>query len=1069
MTHVLARIIRHSVLANIMVVFTIVAGAYAGSKMLRETFPNITTDMLSIVVLYPGANVEEVEEGISRKIEEAIDGLEGIKRYTTISSEGTSRTVIEIVSGYPMPKARDAIENEIDAISTFPIDSEKPITTEILNRRSVLLLTLAGDMDERTRKELAEQIKDELQAIPGISQISLSGLREYEIIVEMSESRLRQFGLTFNRVARTLREGSVNLSGGSLRTKGEEINIRAEGRKYTAEDIGSIVLLAKSSGELITLDRVATVRDGFVEDPVIARFNGKPGVLITIEKTTEEDSIAIARLAQRYANEKQFTLPEGITLTAWADGSVVINDRLRITLRNGAIGVFIVFLLLWFFLDSRVSVWVAIGIPVSISGSLIIMWLWGLTLNSVTLFGLIMVTGIVVDDGIIIGEAIQLRRKMGDGPLLAAVNGVLEVGMPVIAAVCTTVVAFLPLAFISGMMGKFMYTMAIAVIGALLVSLVEALFVLPAHLSHLPDVKEVSPTRNPFRRLDRAMRGGTSNGLQWLIDEVYAPFVRHALRFRYVTLSAAASIVFITAGLVIGGFVTFVVFPNTDENLIQAGIEFPQGTPIEVTLAAVDRTTEALLDVEAQINVEIGKDIVDHLYTVVGEGVGGAPGRPATGGTHVGRVQVELAHSNTRGIHSEEILARWQERVGVIPGALSQSFGSVGGGGPGGAPIDIWIQGENTGVLRAVSEEIKEKLRTYDGLYQIEDSFRPGKREIKIDIKPEARTLGLSLEDVARQVYAGFYGEEAVRLQRGRDDVRVKVRYTDVERSTLANLEQVRIRTPEGNEVPFLSVAKVQFGAGPAVIERADGRRRISVSAQLNENVANAQEIVTDMRQNYFPDLLKAYPGFTYSFEGGQQQVRDSSNSLFLLFPIAMMGMYIIIATIFRSYLQPLVILATVPLGVIGAIYGHLIMGIPLVMFSVFGMMALTGVVVNDAIVLIEAVNNQIAKGVTILEAIARGAVRRFRAILLTTLSTVGALIPLIIETDLSSQPLKPMALTVASGVAFATLLTLIFIPCLLAVLNDFRRMAYYLRHDRWPSREEVEPARLRDAQLFED
>ncbi len=1062
MNRILGSMIRQNVLANVLMIVILGAGAYAGTNMVREAFPDVPLDMITVMVAFPGANVEEVEEGVSRKIEEAIDGLEAIKRYTTISSEGVSRSIIEITSGYPMEKARNLVENAVDAISTFPVDAEKPITTEVLTRREVLLLALWGDMDERTRKEVAEQFKDELQALPEISQVSVSGVRDYEIVIEISEPRLREYGLTFSQVAQALRHGSVNLSGGSLRTKGEQINIRAEGRKYTGEDIGSIVLLARPDGELITMDRVATIRDAFTEDPIIARFNGEPAVLISIFKTSDEDSIAVARVGHEFAANKQLALPEGIHLTAWSDGSRVIDDRLRITFRNGLIGLAIVLLSLWIFLDTRLSFWVAMGIPISLAGSLVIMWLSGLTLSSITLFGLVMVTGIVVDDAIVVGEAIFLHRKQGDEPLQAAVNGLMEVGLPVIAAVSTTMVAFLPLIFIEGLMGKFMYTMAIAVIGALAISLIEALFILPAHLNHLSDPNAPPTTRNVLSRFEARWRKTVTSGIDHVINRIYGPFVRLAVRYRYITLSTALAIVLVTAGFAVGGFVHFVFFPSTDENQIVATVEFPQGTPTEITEQAVQQTENALGSLVSDIKKDVGSDIVEYIYTVVGEGTSDNDGQPAATGTHIGKIRVELVHSNIRGIHSQDVLAQWEDRVGNITGTLSQSFSVSGSVGPGGAPIDIWLQGDDTDVLRAVSEDIKAHLRTYEGVYQIQDSFRPGKRELKLDIKPEARALGITLDDVARQVYAGFFGEEAARLQRGREDVRVKVRYTDTERSTLAELEKVRVRTPQGHEVPFFSVAEVEFGAGPAVIERADGIRRISVSAEVDETVANAEEIVADLNAKIFPELNQKYSGMTMSFEGSQQQRRESTDSLFGLFPVAMAGIFIIIAAIFRSYVQPLIVMVTVPMGIIGAIYGHLLMGLPIVMFSIFGMMALTGVVVNDAIILIEAVNRQIARGIPTLEAIALGSVRRFRAILLTTVSTVGALIPLIIETDLSSQPLKPMAVSIASGVAFATVLTLIFVPCLFAVLNDFRLLTHYVVHRRWPTREEVEPARLR-------
>jgi multidrug efflux pump subunit AcrB len=1065
MQRFIGTIINHHVLANLVMIIILLTGAMAGFSMLRESFPEIEPALITVSVIYPGADVEEIEEGIARKIEEAVDGLEGVKRYTTVSSENVGQALIEIIDGFPMEKARDLIENAVDSISTFPGAAEKPIITEAQFRREMLNITLWGDMDESTRKETAEEIKDELQAHPDISQVRISGVRDYEITIEISEEKLRKYGLTFSEITQAIQKGSVNLSGGSFLTQREKISIRVKDRKYFGRELSELVVLTRSTGELITLDQVANVRDAFTEDPVIARFNGKPAVMITLLKTPDEDAISIARAGHEYVKRKAASLPEGIQLTAWADGSLVIDDRLSITFRNGLLGLSLVLLCLWTFLNTRLSFWVAMGIPISMSGSLIVLWLAGLTLNSVTLFGMVMVLGIIVDDAIIIGEAIFLHRTQGDGPLMAAVNGVREVGLPVIAAVATTILAFMPLGFISGVMGQFMGTMAIAVIGALLVSLIEALFILPAHLAHLPSAEKTKMNTNSIKSVGRRVRGKINGTLDFIIHTLYGRAIRRLIHYRYIVLASGISFVLMTVGLASGGFIKFAPFPSWDDNQILATIEFPQGTSTEITQKALLKMEDGLNRYIESVEDEHGEKLIEEVFTITGQG-SGSQGSPSGNGTHFGTIKIQLQHSNNRSLHSQDILAGWSKEVGVIDGALSQSFASQENG-PGGAPIEIWIQGRDTENLRAVAEEIRTKLQSYDGLYQIEDSFRPGKRELKVLVKPEARTMGITQEDLARQVYAGFYGLEADRIQRGRDDIRIKVRYSNDERSSLGNLQNIRIRTPEGHEVPFHAVAFSEFGAGPASIDRTDGQRRIKVTAQLDENRANAAEILGDIEANFFPELYDRYSGFTLALEGDSQDSMESIDSLLRLFPIAMVGIFIIIATLFRSYMQPMVVILAIPFGLIGAVLGHVILGWQLVMFSVFGMMALTGVVVNDAIVLIEAINTQIAKGTPVLEAIAQGGIRRFRAIMLTSLSTIGALIPVIIEDDLSSQPLNPMALSLACGVGFATVLTLVFIPSMIAILNDFRRVFHMLLKGAWPTREDVEPARLRHIDIF--
>lgn len=1047
--------------------FMLLGGLGAGLGLVREGVPEISVDTVMVEVTYPGADPYEVEEGISRKIEEAVDGLEGVKRYTTVSIQNRSRSVIEIVEGYPMEKALDNVRNAVDSISTFPPDAEKPVVSEITIRSEVIFVALWGDLTERVGKELAETIKDELQAQPEISQVSISGVRDYEIAIELSEERMRQYDLTFEQVAEALRAGSVNLSGGTLRTKGEKIEIKAQGRKYTGAEFAKIVVLARPTGEIITLDEIATIRDAFTEDEVVARFNGKPCVMIGVFKTEDEDAIKVAEAARAYVEKRAPTLPEGIQLTAWNDTTVSINSQVNLLLKNGFFGLLIVLVMLWLFMSTRLSFWVAMGIPISIAGALIILSFAGGSLNIMSLLGLILVMGIIVDDAIVVGEAIYLKRTQGEKGVAAAAHGVMEVGLPVLAAVTTTIIAFVPLFFIPSVVGKFVAIVPVVVIAALSVSLVESLFVLPAHLTHLPD-----PHR-PATHLPRWLRGGVavrrqvSRGLHWFIDRVYRPSVRKALQYRYVTLAASIAFLIVTmAGLLGGGFVKFVLFPEQDSPYIQAGVEFPQGTPIDITTRAVKRTEEALHEVAAKIEATGEPPVIKNIYSLIGQG--GDIFESRDSGTHFGLIRVELYQSDERDFHSRELLARWQKATGIIPGTIAQTFETQEQGPPG-APIQVWLKGNDIEAMKAAAADLKEQLRTYDGLYQIQDDYREGNREIQVDLKPEARGLGLTLGDLAEQVYSGFFGEEAIRLQRGRDDIRVKVRYTTEERDTLADLEQVRIRTPDGHEVPFFSVANVEFGRSVASVTRVDGRRNISVSAEVDEARQNAEEVLADLEATYMPEFEAKYPGVDWSFEGAKQDSNEAFGAVAIGFPMAMFAIFVVVATIFRSYIQPFVILVTVPFGITGAIYGHLALGLPLTMFSVFGMVALAGVVVNDAIVLIEAVNHRIAEGMPVLDAICDGGARRFRAILLTTISTSGGLAPLILETDFAAQTLIPMALSVASGVLVATVFTLILIPSLMGILSDFRLVIHWLWQGTWPTREAVEPARKRAIDRYEE
>lgn len=1067
MKSLIAKIIGQTVIANVVLGFMLLGGLGAALSLVREGIPEISVDNILIEVAYPGADPYEVEEGISRKIEEAVDGLEGIKRYTTVSIENAGRGIVQIVEGYPMDKALDNVRNAIDAISTFPPDTEKPVISEMTIRSEVIFVALWGDITERVGKEFAEQIKDELQALPGVSQVSLGGVREYEIAIELSEGRLREYGLTFADVSSALRRSSVNMSGARLRTKGEEIEIKATGRKYTGEEFSKIVVLAGAGGDVVTLGQIATVRDSFTEDSILARFNGQSAVMIGVFKTSDEDAIAIARETREYVAKKAQTLPEGVYLTAWNDTSVQVESQIQLLLKNGFFGLIIILCTLWLFMDIRLSFWVAMGIPISLAGAMVLLSLAGGSLNIMSLMGLILVMGIIVDDAIVVAESIYLRRSEGEKGVAAAAHGVSEVALPVLAAVTTTIIAFIPLRFVPSVVGKFVAILPVVVIAALLISLIESLFLLPAHLTHLPDPNRPVKDRMVLMRPGAWIHKKVNGGLKFIIERVYSPFVATALRYRYVVLSVSVAFLIITfRGILGGGFVGFVLFPEQDTPYIQAGIEFPQGTPIYVTEAAIEQTEDALHEIAAEIEGTGDPEVIRNIYSLIGQGANMFETR-ASGG-HFGLIRVELHSSEQRSFHARELIARWQERTGSIPGAITQTF-ALQEQGPPGAPILVMLKGNDMDELVAASGDLKAKLKTYEGVYQIEADFREGNRQIEIALKPEARALGLTLDDLASQMYAGFYGEEAMRLQRGRDDVRVKVRYTQEARSTLAELESVRIRTPDGHEVPFFSVADVSFGRGVASIARSDGKRSVAVSAEVRESTTNAEEILADLSATFLPGLLASHPGVEWSYEGAKQDSNEAFGALILGFAFAMFGIFAIVAAVFRSYLQPFVILITVPFGITGAIWGHLILGQVLTMFSVFGMVALAGVVVNDAIVLIEAVNTRIARGRPVFDALREGGMRRFRAILLTTISTAGGLAPLIFEKDFGAQMLIPMALSLAAGVIMATVFTLVLIPALMAILNDFRRVFTFVIYGRWPTREEVEPARNRGVDRYEE
>jgi multidrug efflux pump subunit AcrB len=1057
MKRVIAAFARNTVFANIILVLIFMAGGFATMSMIRETFPEFSLDMITISVPYPGADPEEVEEGISRKIEEALEGLEGVKQYTSHSSENVGTTIIEVKEDYDVSDVLERVRSKVNAISSFPVDAEKPVITELMLKDPVMLLYFSAEMSERRIKEWSEIIKDEMQQLPEVSKVGIFGARDYEINIEISEERLCKFGLTFNMVVDAIRRSSLNLSGGTIRTQGEEIRVRTMGRKYTGKALSSIVVLAKPEGEIITLDRVAFINDGFKEDPIDAKINGTPSVVIMVYKTQEQDALVISKAVRQFIFQKQQQLPAGSNVKILFDNTDMLRSRIDLLVRNGLYGLMIVFLMLWTFLNARLSFWVGMGIPISIAGALAILWTIGGTINMVSLFGMIMVLGIIVDDAIVVGEAIYFHRKQGKPPIRAAIDGVSEVGMPVIAAVVTTIVAFIPLFYVGGTMGKFIAILPAVVIACLVVSLLECFILLPAHLSHLPDPNENKNNLNPLTRRLEIIHRLTSSGMEWFVARIYTPFLSKVLYWRYISFCIAISILLLIIGIVKGGFLKFEVFPEVDGFIISSTVEFPNGTPPEVTEKAIEQIDSALVRLAKKTQTRSGDPLIEDRMSLVGQTLEDMP----RSGPHLGSVWAILLDSERRGIHSKDLMIQWEKEIGSIPGVKSLTFAGQQVGPPG-APIEVWLQGRDMKGILSAADDLMDRLRRFEGVFQVRSDFSPGKNEMRLELKPQARTLGLTVDDLARQIHAGYYGDEAVRLQRGKDDIRIKVRYTADERSRISDLERVRIRTRNGYEVPLMSVANISFTPGYSTITRTDSMRRVAVSADVDSNKANANEIFSELSLNFFPQLKRRYPGVHVAFQGEQKKMRESLGSLFIGYPLAILGMFIIVATMFRSYAQPFVILFTVPFGIIGAVLGHLLLGYDLSIMSVFGMVALTGVVVNDAIVLIECVNNNIAEGMPFFDAILSGSARRFRAIFLTSITTVGGLAPLIMETDLQAKGLIPMAISIAAGIAFATVLTLVLVPSLLALLSDLRLLVHRLRYGVWPKRIDVEPARNR-------
>ena len=1040
---------RNRVVANLLMLSILGLGLSTMSSINQEVFPEFEMDIISVAVPYRGAAPEEVEDGVVVRIEEAIEGLEGVKRLTSTSSEGAASLIIEVETGYDTRELLDDVKARVDAISTFPLETEEPIVGEVLARMQVINVSLSGDTDELTLKLLGEEVRDEIMALDGITQADLKSVRPYEIAIEVSEDDLRRYGLTFDDVAEAVRRSSMDIPGGSVKAETGEILLRTIGQAYRGGDYENITLLTRPDGSRLRMADVAVVIDGFEETDAWSRFDGEPTVMVQVFRVGNENAPDVSATVKEYVDGKQERLPPGISIATWQDTSVLLSERTDLLLRNGYQGLILVFIILALFMRIRLALWVAVGIPIAFLGAIAVMPQVDLTINMMTLFSFILVLGIVVDDAIVVAERIHFRQhQLGDG-MKGAILGTQDVAVPVIFGVLTTMVAFAPFMFVPGMMGNFTRAIPLIVIPVLFFSVIESQFVLPSHLTHIMETKKKGK-RNIVVRLWDGLFDGFANGLDLFISNVYRPILAFFLEWRYLAAAMALSTILLTVGLYYSGAVGFVFFPNMDSDNVIVKLTMPQETPANVTAVAVEGIERTALELAAELEAEFDEAIFKHVLSSVGEqpSANSGPASPglAPSRSYLGEVNIELIPGDGRPISSEEVGNRLRDRLEPIPGAVEMMIDTEMMQGMGKA-IDIQLTGPDVEELRVLAAEIRERLAGYPGVLDITDSFRGGKPELELTMKTSAEPLGLSLQDLGRQVRQGFFGEEAQRIQRGRDDVRVMVRYPLEERQSLGDLEYMRIRTPDGSQVPFGTVADAELGSGFASIKRVDRQRAINVTADVDSDVTNENDVLYDFEARHIPEVLAGHPDVMYTFEGMQQVQGEFQAGLQRGFMIAMFVIFTLMAIPFKSYLQPLIVISAVPFGLIGAVLGHAVLGYEISFMSMMGMVAVTGVVVNDSLVLVHFVNRSARENPSLKEAVVAAGTSRFRPILLTSLTTSAGVTPLLLETSLQAQFLKPMAIALASGIMFATMITLILVPALYLILEDIRNFFGLKRH----------------------
>lgn len=1024
---------RNSVAANLLMFSLILGGLFFSSKVKKEVFPEFNLDIISVSVPYPGASPEEVESGITMLVEEAVRGIDGVKRVKSTSREGAASIIVELLDGTDSGLAYSDVKAAVDRIINFPEDAERPTTSLIAAKNVAMSVVIHGPYEHQVLRDMAERVRSDLLADSRITMIELKGVPSREISVEIPERTLRTHGLSLGMISQAIRGASIDLPGGGIKTKSGETLVRTKERRDFGDEFRDIVLKSNPNGGVIRVGDIAYVKDGFADVDIDTAFNGEQAVVLDVFRVGKQGPLEIADAVKSYLQSTP--LPSDVKISIWDDRSKMYGERADLLRRNAITGLILVFVVLGLFLEIKLAFWVMLGIPISFFGAFLIMPMMDVSINMISMFAFLLTLGIVVDDAIVVGENIYEKRLQGMAPMEAAIEGAKEVGGPVIFAVLTTVAAFSPLLFVPGASGKFLRVVPAIVISVLLISLVESLFVLPAHLAHS------TPTNSGLLfRFQQAMTAG----LNYVIEKFYQPMLRFCATYRYFALSSAFGLLVIAISSVAGGYLRFTFMPKLEGDNVTATAQLTVGAPIEET----DQIKRRLMSTLDQVlERHGGKDKISlGIMALSGSSIQKmGPGFAQTNnGSHIAEVAVRLVSIDQRDVGASQIAREWRQANQDLVGVRSITFGSSMGA-VGGSAVDILLSHRDPKVLEEVSAEMSRQLAMFEGVTNIQDGFEGGKRQINISLKPNAHRVGLTELEIARQVRSAFFGAEALRQQRGRDEIRVMVRLPEEERDRLSSLEQMILLTPQGGEVPLSEVASLTWDRAFNEIQREEGMRVIHVTADIDNLTANANEVLSKVREEIIPILKATYPQLSYSLEGQQREQGDTMGSLGAGFLLALGMIFALLAIPFNSYSQPSIIMMAIPFGLIGAIIGHLSLGYDLSLISVMGIVALAGVVVNDSLILIVSVNDYRQKGYSPFEAVIQGGMRRFRPILLTSLTTFFGLIPMIFEPSVQARFLIPMAISLGFGVLFATILILLVVPAVYLILEDISHILRYV------------------------
>lgn len=1007
---------RNRVTPNLMMVVFLVGGFFFALNVRQEVFPEFDLDLVIVRVPYPGSSPEEVEQGIILAVEEAIRGLEGIKEITAVASEGFGTVTAEIIEGYDRQRVYQDIKQEVDRITTFPEDAERPEVSLAMRRQQIVELQLYGDVSEWVLRELAEEIRDGLLQEPGITQVDLAGARDFELQVLITQETLRAYGLTLQQVADRIRSTALELPGGHIETSAGEVLLRVTERRLWAQEFARIPILTTAAGTIIRLEDIADVRDDFADVDRMAFFNGKRAVGISVYRVGDQTPIGISEAVQRAMKRLQSQLPPSVQWVITQDRADVYRQRLNLLLKNACYGLVLVILLLGAFLEIKLALWVTLGIPISFLGSFLFLPSLDVTINMVSMFAYIIALGIVVDDAIVVGENIYEYRNRGMNFFQAAVQGARDVALPVSFSILTNLVAFVPLLLIPGIMGKIWKTIPLVVITVFLISWVESCLILPTHLAHAHP-----RSRHPISLFLHARQQAFSRGFERVVEFVIAPFIDRCIRFRYLVVPLGIAGFLIILGIVLSGRIGMILMPRVESDYASVRATLPFGSPQKKVLDVCNRLVEKAREIiEENGNERLSKGV----FAVINE--------------DSIDVRMFLTDPDVRPISTTRVTQLWREKVGAIPGLESILFEADRGGPGSGAALTIELSHRDIDVLDKAGEKLAALLADFSNVKDINDGYTPGKQQLNFRITPEGQSAGLTVREIARQIRNAFYGAEALRQQRGRNEIRVRVKFPPSQRLSEYNVEELLIRTPSGSEMPLRQAAWLDRGRSYTSINRRNGRRTVTVTANV-EPIGQTNQVKETLIREILPKLQYDFPGLSYGWEGRQADWAESMQSLWRGFLVALAAIYAMLAIPFRSYSQPLIIMVAIPFGIVGAVLGHLMMGYELSVMSMMGIVALSGVVVNDSLVLIDFANRVRQENPTTpaFEAMHQAAVRRFRPVMLTTLTTFGGLAPMIFETSRQARFMIPMAISLGFGILFSTLVTLLLVPCLYVIGED--------------------------------